>query len=109
MTPLHPLAAAAVGGLLSLTAIFAPDPPEPAVDYPIPVCGPACLAASPTFAVGDFAPRDQVHLITHPGRYGLSTPPFGDSYAVIGGFLVRLDPEHRRIESVLRPVPRILD
>ncbi|MGR3199971.1 MAG: hypothetical protein ACU0HS_01305 [Paracoccus sp. (in: a-proteobacteria)] len=112
MMPLHPLSAAVVGGMVGVAAFFAPEPPKDR--YPdhlsAATCGEQCLTRQDaTVVVGDIASEHQVHMITRPGRYGLSSPPAGDAYAVVAGHIVRLDPTSKRIESVLRPVPRILD
>lgn len=60
-------------------------------------------------SVGDYIDWDHAHVITRPGRYGLSTPPEGDRYAVIDGRLVRVNSDTGKVLSILRLVNEILD
>ncbi|WP_409674377.1 hypothetical protein [Paracoccus sp. (in: a-proteobacteria)] len=60
-------------------------------------------------AIGDIVSRDQIHLVTRPGAYGLSNPPAGNGYAIVSGHLVRIDVTSGKILSALRRVERILD
>lgn len=107
MTPLHILAAAAVGTVIGATALSAPNASGRVAVQPAPTCTNEC--ADPGILVGEIAPKGATHLITRPGRYGLATPPDGDAYAILRGYIVRLDPGTDRIRSVLRPAPQILD
>ncbi|MGV3694220.1 MAG: RcnB family protein [Paracoccus marcusii] len=110
MTPLHPLAAVAAGTMLGLAALTAPNTTPTRGLQAVPACTTECLGGHATMPmVGDSVPEDQLHRVSAPGRYGLSQAPDGDSYAVVGGHLVRIDADDGRILSVLRPAPRILD
>lgn len=60
-------------------------------------------------AIGDVVPPDRMHLVTRPGTYGLSNPPAGNGYAIVSGYLVRIDISTGKILSALRRVERILD
>lgn len=55
-------------------------------------------------AEGDFVHPSQVRLIDRPGVFGLSDAPDGDSYALIGDRLARIDPQTGQIMSILRKV-----
>lgn len=59
--------------------------------------------------VGDFIDWDDVHVVTRPGRYGLSMPPDGNRYAIVDGQLVRVNEDSGKILSILRLVDAILD
>ena len=110
MTPLHPLAAVAAGTMLGLAALTAPNTTPTRGLQAVPACTTGCLGGHATMPmVGDSVPEDQLHRVSAPGRYGLSQAPDGDSYAVVGGYLVRIDADDGRILSVLRHAPRILD
>ncbi len=110
MTPLHPLAAVAAGTMLGLAALTAPNTTPTRGLQALPACTTECLVGPATLPmVGEGVPADQLHHVSMPGRYGLSEPPDGDGYAVVGGHLVRIDAQDGRILSVLRPAPRILD
>lgn len=63
----------------------------------------------PRVMVGDTAGPGQLHVISHPGRYGLGPELPGSIYAVVDGMLVRIDPDTREIQSVIRRIDRILD
>lgn len=65
--------------------------------------------AKKAYRVGDVISWDDVHVVSQPGYYGLSTPPTGDRYAIVNGQLVRVDEESRQILSILRMVEAILD
>uniref|UniRef100_UPI00351A8736 hypothetical protein n=1 Tax=uncultured Paracoccus sp. TaxID=189685 RepID=UPI00351A8736 len=59
--------------------------------------------------VGETAMPGRLHVISHPGRYGLGPDLPGSIYGVVDGMLVRIDPNTREIQSVIRRVDRILD
>ncbi|MDP5305538.1 hypothetical protein [Paracoccus spongiarum] len=59
--------------------------------------------------VGDTAPRQGLHLIRNPGRYGLGPPPRGSRYALLGGMIIRVDARSLKIQSILRPQAEVLD
>lgn len=59
--------------------------------------------------VGRVAGMESLHIITRPGLYGLGVPPSGTAYAVLRGYLVRIDRDTRQVLSVVRPVTAILD
>ena len=65
--------------------------------------------ARPQVMVGETAMPGRMHVISHPGRYGLGPELPGSIYAVVDGMLVRIDPNSREIQSVIRRVDRILD
>lgn len=65
--------------------------------------------ARPQVMVGETAMPGRLHVISHPGRYGLGPELPGSIYAVVDGMLVRIDPDTREIQSVIRRVDRILD
>lgn len=54
---------------------------------------------------GDVPPPGQTQLIDNPGIYGLGPGLPGSRYAVVAGYLVRIDTASGKIQSVLRPVP----
>lgn len=60
-------------------------------------------------SVGQYVDLGRVHVISHPGRYGLSTPPRGNRYAIVDGKLVRVDEGSGQILSILRVIDAILD
>lgn len=60
-------------------------------------------------SVGQYVDLNRVHVISHPGRYGLSTPPRGNRYAIVDGRLVRVDAGSGQILSILRIIDAILD
>lgn len=72
---------------------------------------PACIppGQAKKWGVGDIVDWDNIHIVTQPGYYGLSTPPDGDRYAIIDGQLVRVNRESGQILSILRMVEAILD
>lgn len=111
MTPLHPLAAVAAGAVLGLAALTAPNTTPTRGLKPMPAsCSIDCTRAIASFpSVGSDIPMENIHLVTMPGRYGLSDPPMGESYAVVQGQIVRVSTVDGRIRSVLRPAPQILD
>lgn len=59
--------------------------------------------------VGDVLKRDQVHIITEPGRYGLGRTVGDSQYAVANGFLIRIDPASMKVLSILRVQNGVLD
>lgn len=59
--------------------------------------------------VGDIINWNDVHVVTRPGRYGLSMPPDGNRYAIVDGQLVRVNEDSGKILSILRLVDAILD
>ncbi|SET42774.1 RcnB family protein [Paracoccus homiensis] len=61
------------------------------------------------FVVGDVIDIRRAHVVSHPGRYGLSNPPEGDLYVVKDGRLVRVDGRTGQILSILRVVDALLD
>lgn len=67
-----------------------------------PATAPARAKAGPRVVVGDRYPN--AHLITEPGRYGLSVPPDGTAYAVIGHTLARVDRKTFKVLSILRSI-----
>ena len=111
MTPLHPFAAVAAGAIMGLAALTAPNSARLPDADAWPPCPEACVVAAATaiVAVGDIATEARLHLITHPGRYGLSEPPKDERFGVLDGRLVRIHVETLEIRSVLRPITEILD
>lgn len=108
MTPLHPLSAAAVGTVLGLAALTAPNT-TPTRGLEAPACSVACTGGVNDPSVIGASAATEIHLVTAPGRYGLAQPPEGDAYAIIAGQLVRIDRDDGRVLSVLRPAPEVLD
>ncbi|MFC0200211.1 hypothetical protein [Paracoccus rhizosphaerae] len=45
--------------------------------------------------------------IAVPGTYGLGLSPVGHRYAIVGGYLVRIDDRSGKILSVLRHLPQM--
>ncbi|MDO5613565.1 MAG: hypothetical protein Q4G14_10040 [Paracoccus sp. (in: a-proteobacteria)] len=74
-----------------------------------PACAPAGQAQQNGLQVGDVLNLGSIHIVTHPGLYGLGTPPAGDHYAIVNGRLIRVDGETGKVLSILRIVDRILD
>lgn len=111
MTPLHPFAAVAAGTMLGLAALTAPNTiPTRALPDQTSVCPPRCEApVSAPPPVGQRADPLGTHLVTMPGRYGLSKAPDGQGFAIVAGHLVRIDAQDGRVLSVLRPAPQVLD
>ncbi|MFN3524901.1 MAG: hypothetical protein ACK4YU_02325 [Paracoccus sp. (in: a-proteobacteria)] len=107
MTLQHSRAAVAAGVML-MAVVMAFGAHADRVNAPPPAAA-AQQTSRPGIAVGDIAPRDQMHLVTRPGAYGLSDPPGTDRYAIVGGQLVRIDGASGKILSALRRVERILD
>lgn len=76
---------------------------------------PACLPPGQAkkhdirHGIGDFIDWNDVHVVTRPGRYGLSMPPSGNRYAIVDGQLVRVNEDSGKILSILRLVEAILD
>lgn len=71
--------------------------------------GAAAAAKLEAFGVGDVLSRDEVHIITSPGLYGLGPEPPGSRYAVSRGKLIRIDPSTYQVKSILRRQDRVLD
>ena len=74
-----------------------------------PACVPPGQARKGGLTVGDVVDLGHVHIITDPGRYGLSLPPDGARYAVVDGRLVRVESQTGKILSIIRLVDAILD
>ena len=55
-----------------------------------------------TFSAGDVPPRDVIHVIDNPGRYGLGPELPGSYYAIVSDNLVRVDASSFKILSILR-------
>ena len=115
----HFLSAAAAGLVLVLSPaapLAAPGPsqtPEPELTPAAAIVAQTERRAPepvPTAAVtvGDIVDPQNVHLVTHPGRYGLSNAPSGHRYAIVNGKLVRIDAQTGKIMSVLRAI-NVLD
>ena len=123
MAQKHDRTAAAVG--ISLFAIAATatwvltdQPAAEPTDTTLSVAGISDVAScddsdcgSPTALppVGEPVAEDSLHVITHPGRYGLAEAPSGSRYGVISGRLVRVHANDGQLLSVLRHADRILD
>jgi len=63
----------------------------------------------PAVQVGDTVPPARLHIVTYPGLYGLGPDLPGSKYAVVDGYLLRVDPESRKVQSVIRRVDAIRD
>lgn len=84
----------------------------PGLEKKDPACTPpgqAKKAARQGVVVGDVFDLNSIHIVTQPGLYGLGKPPASNSYAVIGGQLVRVDSDTGRLLSIIRMVDKILD
>ena len=67
------------------------------------------IEARQDISVGDTLPRDQVHIITEPGVYGLGRNVPGSEYAVANSRLIRVDPKTLKVLSILRVQDGVLD
>ncbi|MDO5632841.1 MAG: hypothetical protein Q4G22_13540 [Paracoccus sp. (in: a-proteobacteria)] len=74
-----------------------------------PACAPSGQAQPNGIQVGDVLNLGSIHIVAHPGRYGLGLPPSGDDYAIVNGRLIRIDSESGKVLSILRMVDAILD
>lgn len=92
---------AAIGLTVLGHSLFGTDIPTPTPP------GPAAISA--TFSAGDVPPRDSIHLIDTPGRYGLGPELPGSYYAIVSDNLVRVDSSSFKILSVLRRQAEVLD
>lgn len=59
--------------------------------------------------VGDILPREDVHIVTELGLYGLGRTIGDSEYAVARGLLIRIDPKTLKVLSILREQREILD
>lgn len=62
---------------------------------------------SPKVVIGNAYPK--AHIVTEPGRYGLSEAPPGEAYAVIGRSLTRIDKQSHKVLSILRQIEGLRD
>ncbi|RMC33950.1 hypothetical protein [Paracoccus siganidrum] len=74
----------------------------------------SCLAdcaggGQPLPAIGEPVDEEALHVITHPGRYGLSLAPSGSRYGVLDGQIVRFSASDGQLLSILRQTDQILD
>ncbi|MFV0291971.1 MAG: hypothetical protein ACK5II_01585 [Paracoccus sp. (in: a-proteobacteria)] len=60
-------------------------------------------------SIGETVAASDLHIVSHPGRYGLGPELPGSRYAVIRNYLVRIDAKSHKVQSVIRKVPEILD
>ncbi|MDB6177525.1 hypothetical protein PAF17_08365 [Paracoccus sp. Z330] len=67
------------------------------------------VTSGETLRVGDHVDIGSIHLVRHPGRYGLGLPPSGSVFAVANDFLLRIDPDTGQILSILRDVSTLVD
>ncbi|WP_347138439.1 hypothetical protein [Paracoccus sp. SSK6] len=58
---------------------------------------------------GDVLDAKDVDFIERPGFYGLGSDLRGSRYAIIDGYLVRVDPDSLQVQSVLRSNVRSID
>lgn len=101
MTITRPVAVcAAISALIIAMTVIAPSAEDAQTQAP---------AAAHEFHVGDSLDRDEVHVVSSPGRYGLGAEVPGSSYAVAHGKLIRIDPSSFKVLSILRDQPRLLD
>ncbi|MDO5529039.1 MAG: hypothetical protein Q4F71_06510 [Paracoccus sp. (in: a-proteobacteria)] len=91
----------AIGALLSLMLVI--FPPQGLTEDAVP------SPAQTELRVGDRLTPAEVHIITHPGRYGLGTELRGSVYGVAYGRLIRLDEKTLRVQSIMRVVSGVLD
>lgn len=93
------ITAAIVAALLAIGAYGVPDSEEVSKSAPERV----------EIAVGDVLSGGDLHIITHPGRYGLGPELPGSRYAVAKGRLIRVDADSNKVLSILRVQEGILD
>lgn len=71
--------------------------------------GDAAAQSKGQVVIGEVVPASKIHIISHPGRYGLGPELPGSQYAIVDNMLVRLDPKTHEIQSIIRRVDKILD
>ena len=59
--------------------------------------------------IGEVVPEAKLHIVSHPGRYGLGPELPGSTYAVFERHLIRVDTDTGRVQSVIREVTGIVD
>lgn len=99
MRPFRIIFAAILALGLALTLSGKPESEESAAAVPKRV----------EITVGDVLPASDVHIITHPGRYGLGPEVPGSQYAVAHGRLIRIEPGSMKVLSILRVQDGVLD
>lgn len=119
----YPVVALAVGAAIATTALAqqlaAPVGSQAAVqemavqdmtgqDMSVKSVAAASNSAS-QLRVGTAVDMASLHRISRPGLYGMSQSPQGSSYGILGGRLIRYDPETLRVQSIIREVDEILD
>ncbi|MBK4215268.1 hypothetical protein JJJ17_04940 [Paracoccus caeni] len=109
----HVVTIAAVAALAGVTALAHNLFGSGQRDGPV-AASPAAIEAgiTPTivgFSAGDVPPRDSIHLIDRPGKYGLGPELPGSHYAIVSNTLVRVDASSFKILSVLRSHAEVLD
>lgn len=68
------------------------------------------LAQIPTpVSVGERLAPAEIHVVAHPGRYGLGPQLRGSHYGIVGGQLIRFDPHTYKVQSILRQQVQLLD
>lgn len=106
-SPLYIIAATAVLGLsaISYTAVAEDQPLMQNSTSTLRLLAASDHTVAPLdMRVGDRVDGEHLHLITAPGAYGLSLPPAGNRYAIVGEHIVRIDPRNGKILSILRPI-----
>lgn len=58
---------------------------------------------------GQVLAADQVRFVENPGVYGLGSELRGSRYAIVDGYLIRIDPRSLEVQSVIRSKVRPAD
>lgn len=58
---------------------------------------------------GQMLTRGQVRFMENPGVYGLGSEVRGSRYAIVDGYLIRIDPHSLEVQSVIRSKVRPAD
>ena len=88
----------------ALAAVVAMVLHEPLLPHPAQAQE-STIAAAPL--IGDVPRQELVTPIAVPGSYGLGVSPAGHRYAIVGGYLVRIDDQSGKVLSVLRQLPQM--
>ncbi|WP_265501062.1 hypothetical protein [Paracoccus beibuensis] len=99
---LSPRITAASLALVVTTAVVVLDRREPLAPRPAHA-DEAGIVATPV--IGDVPREGLVTPIERPGIFGLGISPSGSRYAMVGGYLVRIDLKSGKIVSILRRLP----
>lgn len=98
-----PLTTAASLIVVAITALVVLVRHEPLAPHPAQAEESGAATAP---VIGEVPREGLVTLIENSGTYGLGIGPSGSRYAVVGGFLVRIDLQTGKIVSILRALPQ---